>query len=337
MSFVYPTNAELQLVAQNLVNDLTMNDPLFQIMPLDNADTANVMWEQEDDYTGLMNVRGIGGKPGNVAGVGSKRYVMTPGYYGEFKTIDEVELTERRMLGSFNQPTNIDDLVLRAQRHLIGRRLHRIRSIGWTLLSTGTFSVASGTGEIIHTDTYSPQTYTASVVWATAATSTPLADFRAVKLLQRGRSVNFGRRAKAYMNQATLNAMLNNTNASDIGGKRIAGGNSVNDLGGFNRILLDNDLPEIVTVDDGYLDSTGTFQLFCPNNKVVVVGERADGSVIGNFKLTRNANNTNMEPGFYDKVVDNGDRAVPRLIEVHSGFNGGPALYFPSAIVIMTV
>jgi hypothetical protein len=53
--------------------------------------------------------------------------------------------------------------------------------------------------------------------------------------------------------------------------------------------------------------------------------------------MVRNANNPGLAPGAYMKIVDNGDRAVPRLIQVHDGHNGGPALLYPSAIVVMTV
>jgi hypothetical protein len=33
--------------------------------------------------------------------------------------------------------------------------------------------------------------------------------------------------------------------------------------------------------------------------------------------------------------VDNADRAVPRRIEVYDGHNGGPAIWYPRAIVVL--
>ena len=53
--------------------------------------------------------------------------------------------------------------------------------------------------------------------------------------------------------------------------------------------------------------------------------------------MTRNANNAGASPGMYVKVVDKGEDEVPRQIEVHLGFNGGPAVYYPSAVVKMAV
>jgi hypothetical protein len=52
--------------------------------------------------------------------------------------------------------------------------------------------------------------------------------------------------------------------------------------------------------------------------------------------MTRNANNPGAAPGAYQKVVDNTDD-VPRTVIVHDGHNGGPVVYYPSAICVMTV
>ena len=53
--------------------------------------------------------------------------------------------------------------------------------------------------------------------------------------------------------------------------------------------------------------------------------------------MTRNANNADMAPGPYVKVVDNGELAVPRNIQVHAGHNGGPVLKYFGSVVIMNV
>jgi hypothetical protein len=249
--------------------------------------------------------------------------------------IDERQITQRRPWGSFAGSIDITDLVREAQDKLLNRELDRQELTVWTLLATGTFSVSDGTS-VLHTDSYTTQTYSAGVVWATAATSAPLADFRAVQLKSRGYSVNFGAQAKAFMNRSTLNALLSNTNAADIGGRRLAGLSSINSLDDANRLLAMDDLPQLVPYDQGYIDEAGTFQLFIPNNKVIVVGARRDGDPVGEYRLTRNANNPDVGPGSYDKVVDDPNR-VPRTVEVHRGHNGGVVIYHPAAVVVMTV
>ena len=44
-----------------------------------------------------------------------------------------------------------------------------------------------------------------------------------------------------------------------------------------------------------------------------------------------------LTPGAYQKIIDKGEDAVPREVEVHDGHNGGAVLYFPSAMVVMNV
>lgn len=336
-TFIYPSNAELQLIAQTKIPNLVKDRPIFDILPIINKDTDILRWEQKDNYIGLQQVRGLNGRPGKVNRIGSKQYTMIPGVYGEFTTVDELELTRRRPLGQFNGSISVDDLVMECQDQLLGRRLDRIEKIGWDLLTAGTFSVAGPDGVTMHTDTYSLQTASAAVAWATSATATPLVDMRAVQLLSRGYSINFGATAKAYMNRVTANNLLKNTNTNDIAGRRTSGLQSVLTVNELNSIFTGEDLPQIVVFDGGYLDSSGTFQPFIANAKVVIVGKRTDGAAIGNYVYTRNANNPNLEAGAYMKVVDNGERAVPRLIEVHDGHNGGPIIEYPSAVVILTV
>jgi len=336
ITVTYPTNSELQAVAQAKIPNLTKNRPIFDILPIRNVDADVVMWDQEDNYVGLQQIRGLNGQPSRVKRVGGKRYLMSPGVYGEFLVVDEVEMTRRRGYGTFSGAISIDDLVMRLQDQLLGRCLDRIEKIGWDLLTSGTFSVAGPDGITYETDTFSLQTFSAGTAWSTAATSTPLADFRAVQLLSRGYSVNFGAAAKAYMNRVTFNNLIKNTNSADLGGKRTTGLAPVNDINGLNVVLAGEDLPQIVIFDGGYQDDSNTFQPFIANAKVIVVGTRTDGAAIGEYQMTRNANNPNASPGAYMKVKDD-PNSVPRLIEVHDGHNGGPALYFPSAIVAMSV
>jgi hypothetical protein len=340
-TFVYPTSAELRRIEQDKLPNLIAQRPIFSILPIESVDTHILLWEQEDNYVGLQQIRGLNGQPGRVKKTGAKRYIMQPGVYGEYTTIDELELTERRQWGTFNQPVSIDDLIMREQDRLLGRRLDRIEFIGWTLLVTGTFSIAGPDGLTYQTDTFALQTASAAVAWTTLATATPLKDFRAVQLLSRGHSVNFGAPARAYMNRVTFNNLVSNTNTNDLAGRRTSGLQSVLNLNEINSVLAGEDLPQIVIFDGGYLDETGTFQPFIANAKVVIVGARTDGGRIGEYRMTRNAQNPGLAPGAYTEVIDRGEagsgRQVPRTIEVHDGHNGGPCIYFPSAIVILSV
>ena len=333
-AYIYPSNAALKEVEQVKLPNLLQTDPIFTIMPIVEEDAALLMWDQEDDWTGLQQLRGMGGAPGEVTKVGAKQYIVKPGIYGERTTIDEVEITQGRALGTFSAPIDVSKLVMKDQDRLLERRLNRIKWIGWNLVTTGTYSV-SGPNGIIHADTYTLQTLAGSD-WSTAATATPLADFRSAQLKSRGKGVSFGKGAKAYMNRVTFNRLISNSNAADLYGRRTSGLGTVLSLNDANALLAGEDLPEIVIYDEGYLDDSGTFQPWIADDKVALVGRRLNGAPIADYAMTRNANNPNAAPGSYTKVDDDPKR-VPRTIYVHDGHNGGPRVYFPSAIVIMSV
>src|SRR5262245_32302838 len=297
-----------------------------------------IMWEQLDRYTGLQQVRGLNGEFPVVPPTGSKRYAMRPGVYGEFEPIDEAQLTQRRVLGSFNKPIVINDLVMPVQQKLLQRRYDRIEWMIWMLLSTGTLTVPSPNGAVLHTDSYTTQTFTASVPWSTAATATPSANFRSVQILARGYSVDFGSVAKAFMNQATFNYLALNTNNADLYGRRVQGLATANNLAAINDLLQGDNLPAIVIYDRGYLDDQANFRLFIPDNTVIVIGKRPAGQPVGNYVYTRNANNPDLRPGAFMYVDDSGARqSFPRTINVFDGHNGGLKVFYPSAIVKMSV
>lgn len=337
--FTYPSNAELREIAQDLLPRLAADRPVFDFMPIEEPDAFLVMWEQEDSYTGLQQIRGLNGAPAKVQRVGLKRYQMQGGVYGEYIPLDETELTVRRQYGTFATPVDLSDLVMRAQRQLLVRRLDRIETILWNLLSTGTFSVPGPNGAVLHQDSFALQTFTATTPWSTVATATPLADLRAVQILARGHSVRFDRTALCFVNQITANTILSNTNSADLFGRRVSGLATVNSIPQLNELLTMDNLPNIVPYDMGYLQDaatpggTATFVPFIADHTGVVIGKRTDGAPIGNFQMIRNANNPDLGPGAYMKIIDRGELQVPRSIEVHDGLSGGPAIWFPSAVV----
>ena len=335
-TYIYPTSSELMAIERDKLPDLVGDSPIFKHFPMRSVDTHLLSWEIQDNVLGLMGLRGLNGQPTRVKALGAKRYTMVPGVYGDYLEIDEAELTVRRPYGSWNGSINIADLVMEKQDQLLHRQFAQIKYMLWKQL-TGTFTVTGPYGTFTHTDTYSVQTYAAGVAWATVATATPLYDFRAVALLSRGSSVSFGAGATAYMNRTTANALLNNTNASDLFGKRVDGGGTFNTINELNSVLLAQDLPKVEIMDDGYHDSSGTFQLFIANAKVIVVGQRTNGTPLGEFRFTRNVNNQDAGAGPYMKVIDRGENSVPRTIECHRGFSGGPVVFYPNGVVYMSV
>jgi hypothetical protein len=339
MPYSYPTHIELRRIAQILLPRLMANRIVFAdgFFPIRTVDAHALEWAQLDDVLGLQQGRGLNGRPARIQRLGGKRFMLEPGVYGEYAMIDEREITTRRPWGATQEVTiDISDLVAECQAQLLQRRLDRQEWIVWTLLTTGAVNVPAPDGAVIYSDQYTFQSFAASVPWATVATATPLADFRAVALKARGYSVSFNSGARAYMNQVTYNAMLSNINQTDIYGRRTDGLATINSPDQLNALLLGDGLPSPVVYDEGYKNDAGTFTTFIPDNKVVVIGNRRDGQPVGEYRMTRNANNAGAAPGAYQKVVDDPNE-VPRTVVVHDGHSGGPVVYFPSAICVMTV
>lgn len=342
--FVYPSAAELREIEQEKLPVLTQGDPIFSIMPIRNVEEYNIMWEQMDSYTGLQGLRGLDGKPAKVDSPGVTQFIMSPGVYGEFIEITEEELTTKRKLGTFGAAISLEDTVMRKQDLLLNRRLDRLRQVGWATLK-GSYSVLSKTKIVSMSDAWQVQKYVRVAAWTDYPNAVILVDFRNVQLLGRGRSCSFRSDASAYMNQVTLNAMLQNRNTNDLAGRRTTGLNSLLalTLSEINTILQGETLPQIVVYDEGYLDETQLnaagkplFVPFIPDGAVLVVGKRR-GATPGEYQMVRNANNPDLQPGPYTKVFDTMDREVPRRIEVHDGHNGGPSLLYPGDIVYMQV
>lgn len=335
--YVFPTSTELIEIAQEKIPMLSTARAGFDILPMRSVDQPMLIWEQRDNYTGLQQARGLGGRPTRVTKVGAKRYMMEPGYYGEFQEIDEREITTRRQFATWNTPINITDLVMEAQDQLLGRRLDRVEQIIWSLLVTGKFSVFQD-NVLMHTDEFPLLSYASVIPWSTQATSTPLQNFRDIQLLGRGKSVNFGAGATAYMNRRTSNFMLANTNNADLAGKRTSGLANVLSPSDAQTLLTGEGLFNLRIYDEGYLsEPLGEFVPFIPDNKIVVVGQRPAAQKVGEYRMTRNANNVGLQSGPYMKVIDRGEQQVPRSIEVHDGHNGGPVLFFPSSVIVMGV
>jgi hypothetical protein len=345
--FTYPTTVEMKEINAVLQPRLATNSPIFSHFPIVDVESDMLRWEQRDDYTGMQQIRGINGQPGIVQAVGSKAYLYQPGYYGEKRPIDEQEITRRAALAQVSmKPISIDDLVLDANRFLVHRETVLMEYILWTLVSTGTFSISKDSN-VIHTDTYAIQTASAAVDWDAVATATPIADFRTVQALEEGKGVSFGAGATAYMNRTTFNKMLANTNSSDLAGKlsRIFTSGSAADQGDLsliNKIMAGGDLPQIAIYNEGYKAAgTGTFTKFLATDKIVVIGQRQAGEPLGEYRRTINANNDPVGPGSYSKVVDSAmagnPNPVPRVINVERGHNGGPVIYYPSGVVVLSV
>jgi hypothetical protein len=333
-SYAFPTSKEMMEIERTKLPKLTANSPVFRYFPFDSTDSHLLEWTQEDNWGGMAQIRGLNGMPPRVASVGEKSFIAKPGVYGEHMPIDEMEMTIRAARGDRSRPARIDDLVMKRQDQLLDRRLTRIEWLCWQLMLYGRFIVHDINNQILHRAAYSIQEYTAPIAWSNLSTAKPLQDLRNISLLSRGQSTAFDQRASLLINRVTANNMLSNTNPDDLGGKLWAGLSPVTSMGGLNSILTAEGLPNVEVYDEGYLDQdTLANTLWIPDNVGVVAGARSNNAPIGRFRFTLNVNNPGSAATPYVRVLDHFDRRIPRLIEVHDGFNGGPVIFYPGSIV----
>jgi hypothetical protein len=106
----------------------------------------------------------------------------------------------------------------------------------------------------------------------------------------------------------------------------------------YSKMQQLNSFPEnttVVVTDNGdYPDGDGgDFRPFIRDGNMILIGTLPEKQKVGEYWVTRNANNPEYRPGIFSKIVerDNGE------VEVHQGFNGGPVLYAPYAVVVLRV
>jgi hypothetical protein len=324
----------------------------LDIFPMKPRNAPKVRWAQRDNFFGMQQLRGLDGAPVHVNRVGMRTYEYEPGVFGEYTDITETELTIRAGSIDINAaPIGVGDLVTESTEFLVGRELDRMENSAWSILTTGVISILlddvdRGT-QVGYSDSFSIQTFTAANSWANFANSTPIKDMQAVQQLSVGRALDFGASSNIWVNQVTANNLLNNANANDFGGRRTQYGATLNSLTDFNNYFGSQNLPKISVYDQGFyprkptVGSIAGFRKFIPNNIGVLVGKRTTGETIGEYQLTRNAS-AGFRPGSYQYMIDRangvlGEKRTPANIEIHRGHNGGPAIYFPSAIVLMNI
>jgi hypothetical protein len=327
--YSYSDANTLTEVGKEKMYTLAQDDPIFDYFPIEEKDTSIISWEQEDADAGLQQVRGINGAPKRVKALNAKRYTVDPGVFGEFRLIDEKEITERRKLGTYGTPIDIDDLVAKEQDRLLGRENDRIRVILWLLVTKGQYNLSSETGHLIYAAAFDFPVFTAATAWSDTANATPLADIRNLMLqgIDLVTDADFGAQAKLFLNQKKIQQMISNKNAADLGG-RFTNISAARGLARINEIMVEEGLPTIVPHNGAYVDENGTKQRMIPDDGGVLFGFRREN--MGSYTMTRNATNPNAEPGPYDEVVES--TRPPKTIEVHRGHNGGAEVHFGKSI-----
>ncbi len=354
-SYNLSDNYALDLISAEYLQDpVAASDPLLKLLPMQFKDTAKVKWDQPENGYGLLSARGLNSKPDITGVAGFKEYSMDPGYYGEQTIIDEKQMTVQREPGTIADPIEMDYLISNSVKQLTRRLLDRVRYIIGLLFYSGKFFVQNNEGSVVHTDAIENfNLLTPSTPWSSASSAVPIDDMLGWQYtLQTGTSSVFDESTTILMSDLTINDLLATTQIRNV--FKLQYGSSPLGLKGMNDILNGFGLPSIQRYNEGYYPTQAdgiahtNFTRFLPYKKIIWAGKRPEGVPIGNFLLTRNMINKAPVGGAPDLSYDNSNakgglaegiytllkyvHEVPVRMELDIGFNGGPAVRYPSSI-----
>lgn len=99
-------------------------------------------------------------------------------------------------------------------------------------------------------------------------------------------------------------------------------------------------LSEIITYDEGYIDSNGTnWGPFIPDNKIILIANGPAGEKFGEFKTTPSLHIggiSSPKPGKFAFIEDKTNEKNP-YVDICTGQYGLPVIYHPSWIVVADV
>lgn len=355
-TFPLTTNFEISDIVRDYMNWQVKDDPIMKLMPLAFQNKFKVVWEQPDNYYGLMPLRGINGTPDILLTPGAKRYAVDPGYYGSYDLIDEEKMDKERELGTANDARIFETMVNDAAQNQAVAFMNRIRLLICTFLTTGEFKIESRGGAKVHQ--YKVTDYnlaSAGTAWSNASAGKPISDMLTMRdTLNLGTSSDFGE-GKVYASPVLISTMLKTdqvmSTIKNTYGATIVG------LTQLNQIFKGYGLPEWHPYGESYSATAGAARSshtrFLGSTKFIWVAKRPEGQPFGEFVLTKNSINKapetpdvdhNVDPlvdtedwkrGLYT-LVSRQQPDVPPLYRVDVGFNGGPRLNFPSAVAGIT-
>jgi hypothetical protein len=344
--FKFPRNVVLDQVIQEVVRDRTRLIGQT-IMPFVEKEFQMVEWDEKDHEQGMTAVHTMGTEPRIAGRPGSKTHRYEPIPHKEEEVIKENEILKARALGTLGGVVNLDDYVMERFNAGVGKDWLRGEWEIWQALR-GRLQINEN-GVVID-ETFPIQTFTATTHYDDLENATPLADRNAVKLLFRNTGAT-AQGAKEYMNQTTLNLILENKNTEDIRGFNEGLRAITFDLAALNKMNTSRGLPEIVPYDEGWEDEDGNFHLFIPDGESIIVGKRMQGQQVGDYLLTptlHRQKNGMPAPGFFAFVTVNGEGNAngsvavdlaelgsagnPKIGVVH-GMYGGPRLMYPRSVV----
>ena len=264
--FTFRNRATMEKIARDLVLAMSDSNPIFQyVFPIKERTALKLRWEVDEDYRGLMKLRGLGGPPTPIETFGKNYFETDAAVFGEYATIDETEMAalSSGIPDDVEINVSVNERVDELQSTLMTRQENRMRMMAWKVATTGALAIPIGAnGGIGYREGYTIPTYTVAIPWSTTATATPIANLQSLPMSYgRGTSNSFGRNAVILANSKTMSYFHLNRNSNDYAGKGYQNGAKIQDFGQYELLRQGLNLPQFIEWDGAYYDDAGSFDL----------------------------------------------------------------------------
>lgn len=207
-----------------------------------------------------------------------KHMSFTNQEWREKKIIDREKIAKLRAPGTSLEQMWAEEYMVECMIELNTRLETRFEWMRWQALTGGLVIPATANKPSFTIDYGVPSSNkpTASTLWSNTENANPLADIDSWKLLFRGTGA---RPKKIVVNQKTDSYLKQNASIQNL--LRTTYGRDVLAADTLNFVMKNqlNGL-EYEVYDGGYLDDTGTFFPFIPDNAAIIVGEGMTGNLM---------------------------------------------------------
>lgn len=305
LTLTFPTNAELNTVVQEYEAQ-TENYKGAEILPETESMSQKIQWDERDRERGMTAPHTMDSDPKLDKRQGSKTHEYEPIPFKESDLMKESEILKSRELGTLNGTINLSREIARIAKNRLDKTKARIEWLRWQTLRG---QIAINENGVKVNETFGVQNYTVLSDWDDLANATIIKDVNRLALMFRGTGAS-PRGAKIYLNQTTMNWVLENQNQNDL--KGFQNSNYLNltySVEEVNKILTARNLPTFEVYDEFWIDEDDNEQFFIPDAEIIVVGARMKGQKVGDVCTTPSLHRTKNgmpAPGYFNLLEVNG-------------------------------
>lgn len=333
MPLSFPTTQEVSHIVRNRVVDPNQFIG-SRFCPVRDHFAKDIEFDVLEAATGMTRAHVVGADPKVVKLPGQSRKRMGTGYWKETYRINEDELLFARQAGTYNQRAG-RDLVLQRAKEMDDRLETRIEWLRWQPLVSGALTVDED--GVKYTVDYNVPAGNLPALegnarWSDSTNADPLSDIMTWMQLFRGTGA---RGVEAYFNlkvagylakSAKFQTLLKNTAYAKL--------LSPNNVSEALKLLF----PQLTFIlyDEGYVDDSGNFQPFVPDDRFIIRGQGQAGELMMDFASTISLHNGTLEkpqPGKFAVIEDKSSQNKNPYVDITVGIYGLPRLFHPNWVV----